>query len=147
MPFKYKPEDAKDNFTPLEPGVYQFTTVSAEESVSKTNKDMIILTINIFDLTGNRRQVKFYITNEGLFNLKKYWESVGSPEMFEEQAEFFSGIKFEEKSGWVKTGVEEHLKDGSMQRYTKILKFLSPEEVKKISIKKDESFEDEIIPF
>jgi hypothetical protein len=152
MPFVFDPHSVTEKkFEVLPEGEYNFETVSAVEGVSqKTGKDMLVLTLNVFDNKGKAWAHKIFIVDSTLYHLKSYWESVGQPEMFEKISSGHDELQYIGKCGTVKTRLETN--DG--KTYSQIHYFVknkSQDSLKEKNNTKNEllaePFPDEDVPF
>lgn len=157
MAFTYDPSTVVDKeFMALPEGSYNFETICATESVSKSSgKDMIVIDINVLGPDGKKYPHTIYITDKSLFHLKNFWDSVGNPELFESMGDNFDGFSFIGKCGVLKTVHEESEKFGFKYTNSKIHYFIKRKDQENISetlntnpdASPDEAFDDDEIPF
>lgn len=92
----------------LKAGLYNFQTVSCKEGFTQEQKPKVTLIIDIFDDKGKKWRHFFHLVTDNkysLFLLKRYWDSVGHPEMFEQMSMVHDELAFEGKCGRIKTKI------------------------------------------
>lgn len=145
MSFTYDPSTVKEKL--LKEGVFEFETVSCIEGITfETKVPKVVLTIIVFDNEGNETEIKTHITEKNVFHLKRYWDSVGHPEMFEKLSLSHDEMVYKGQKGRVKTKIEEKIIDGEKRRFLAVSSFIKRgDEVKQEE--KIDFIEDEEIPF
>lgn len=105
MKFTPKTDEELNAESLLAAGVYSFEVINAENKTSKSDNEMIVLTLQIFDHDGNHAQrLNDYLLEKLAFKLKHAAEACGLLDEYQRgdlQAEWFIG-----KTGQVKIGVE-----------------------------------------
>ena len=61
----------------LQPGVYDFEVVEAQDKVSKSGNEMIALTLQVWDINGKPHTVYDYLLDAMSYKLRHFAESVG----------------------------------------------------------------------
>ncbi len=105
MKFTPKTDEELNAESLLAAGVYSFEVINAENKTSKSDNEMIVLTLQIFDHDGNHAQrLNDYLLEKLAFKLKHAAEACGLLDEYQRgdlQAEWFIG-----KTGQVKIGIE-----------------------------------------
>lgn len=140
MPFTYNPEDVKEReIECLEPGVYKFETISCKEDFTKSGIDKLILKIHVFDDNGDKWEHVIHVTHKNVYHLKKYWSSVGEPNMFNEMGKKHSDGAYLGKCGSVKTKIDIGTYEGRETKRSVVHYF--------IEIPEKEKFIEDDVPF
>lgn len=124
----------------LKPGIYSFETISCKEGETKDGRQKLILTMNIFDEEGCRWENVMHLVlsvSYHVFHLKRYWESVGHPEMFEAMKDFHDEHAFEGKCGKLKTKIQKDTYNGNERDKCVVEYFIKKED----QINKEPEFE------
>ncbi len=78
MQFVPKTEQELQDALMLEPGIYEFEILKAEEATSKTSgKPMIKVTLKVFSHNGSTRQVTDYLMEAMAWKLRHFFGAVG----------------------------------------------------------------------
>lgn len=140
----------------LKPGIYNFETVWCKEGFTKDNRPKVHLKINVFDNEGKKFPHFMHLVTSNkycIFHLKRYWDSVGHPEMFEAMSLVHDENAFEGKCGRVKTKLEKDTYNGVTEEKSVVDYFLKSDyvikEEEKIDFLKDDvdEIKEDEIPF
>lgn len=77
MQFTPKTEKEIKEATLLAPGEYDFTVVRAEDKKSKSGKDMIKVTLGIYQANGTQRLIDDYLLESFAHKLRHFAETIG----------------------------------------------------------------------
>lgn len=127
----------------LQPGIYEFQVVSAEEKVSQTSgNEMIKLTLKVWDKEGRQFTVFDYLvaTEKMAFKTKHFCESIGAPELYCGETD---AALFTDRCGHVKTALEKEEYKGRMQEKVRVVDYVTVAK----SENKPADFVDSDIPF
>lgn len=99
MKFKHKTEEEIQSMFLLPEGTYQFVVTKAEDAMSKSNNEMIKLTLKIMDKSGREHTVYDYLLEAMEFKLKHFCDATGLEKEY--QSDMLLAKHCEGKSGMV----------------------------------------------
>jgi len=125
----------------LEPGIYNFSVVKAEDAISKAGNEMIKLNLKVWDKNGHERFVFDYLLEALAYKIKHFCDAVGLADKYQNGA--FNASDCLDKSGNVKVDIQKD-KTGLYHDKNIVVDYLV--ETTASQSKKD-TFEDSDIPF
>jgi len=161
MPFQYSvseiEEKEKKQNEILPEGIYKFTTVSCPEGMTRETESTqsvpkIVLTLHVIDENGGAWEHAIHITSANAYHVKKYWECVGKPEMFEKLSTQHDESLFIGNTGFIKTKHQENSYQGKITKRSIVHYFIPKKDQKELeekynTNKSSDSFIDDEIPF
>ena len=122
MKFKPMTEDELIRASLLEPGVYPFEVMTAEDRISKTGNEMIELKLNVFG-DNQEAHVFDYLLEKMAFKLRHFAEATGLVADYERGA--LEALACINKMGYCKLGIDKG--NGSFPPKNTVLDYLKPE--------------------
>jgi len=121
MRFSPMTEADLDRASLLEPGVYPFEVIAANEEISKAGNEMIKMKINVVGPNGQQAHIYDYLMEKLAFKLRHFCEATGLLAKYE--AGTLSELDCEGKAGFVKIKIDaangSYSAKNSVQDYVK----------------------------
>lgn len=135
MRFSPMSEDELASASLLEPGVYPFEVIAANEEISKAGNEMIKIKINVFGSDGKQAHVFDYLMEKLQFKLRHFCETTGLLAKYE--AGTLSELDCEGKAGFVKIKIDpangSYSAKNSVQDYVKPAAASAPDVPRKLT--------------
>ena len=149
MSFTFQPlsEEEIKALNIIEPGIYDFEVLDAQEKISKSGNPMIEMQIKVWDLHGKEKTITDYMvsTPKMLYKVKHFCDSVGLTQKYESGS--FAPYDCIGKTGKLNLTIQksnDYPDKNSIKDYVVYAKMegsnVSP-------IKKDDSFINDDLPF
>jgi len=139
----FTPKSDTELLNLLDPGIYDFEVVKAENAISKsTGNPMIKLTNKIYDKTGKEIYLNDYLVPSALYKIKKFCDSTNLQKQY--NAGNLSPFDCEKKTGKCKIGVE---RSGDYPARNKIADYIKISLDFNTQTKDNSAFVDDDLPF